>query len=79
VTRAAADDRPEPREVVAVVVKFADALARNGQPGVARTQYDLAIRMAGQTGLTELGTLAEAQRRALDAPVANAPTPPGAP
>ena len=79
VTRAAADDRPDPREVVAVVVKFGDALARDGQAGVARTQYDLAIRMAGQTGLTELGTLAEAQRRALDAPVANAPTPPGAP
>jgi len=79
VTRAAADDRPDPREVVAVVVKFGDALARDGQAGIARTQYDLAIRMAGQTGLTELGTLAEAQRRALDAPVAKAPTSPGAP
>ena len=39
-------DRPDPREVVAVVVKFGDALARDGQVDVARTQYDLAIRMA---------------------------------
>ena len=63
-TRATADDRPDPREVVAVVVKFGDALARDGQTGVARTQYDLAIRMAGQTGLTDLGALPRrAQRR----------------
>ncbi len=73
VTRAAAADRPDPREVVAVVVKFGDALARDGQAGVARTQYDLAIRMAGQTGLSDLGTLAETQRRALDAPPVSAP------
>ena len=72
-TRAAAADRPDPREVVAVVVKFGDALARDGQAGVARTQYDLAIRMAGQTGLSDLGTLAETQRRALDAPPVSAP------
>ena len=73
VTRAAAADRPDPREVVAVVVKFGDALARDGQAGVARTQYNLAIRMAGQTGLSDLGTLAETQRRALDAPPVSAP------
>ena len=69
VARSPAGDRPDPREVVAIVVKFGDALARDGQSAVARTQYDLAIRMAGQTGLAELGTLAEAQRGALDAPV----------
>jgi hypothetical protein len=68
VARAPAGDRPDPREVVAVVIKFGDALARDGQDAVARTQYDLAIKMAAQTGLTELGTLAETQRRALDAP-----------
>jgi tetratricopeptide (TPR) repeat protein len=68
VARAPRDQRPDPREVVAVVVKFGDALARDGQTDVARTQYDLAIRMAGQTGQGELAKLAAAQREALDAP-----------
>ena len=66
--RAAVDDRPNPREVVAIVVKFGNALARDGQVDTARGQYDLAIRMAGQTGLADLGALAADRRRALDAP-----------
>ena len=66
--RAGRDDRPDPREVVAVVIKFGDALAHDGQVDVARTQYDLAIRMAGQTGQADLAKLATAQRQVLDAP-----------
>ena len=66
--RASADDRPDPREVVAIVVKFGDALARDFQTDVARTQYDLAIRMAAQTGLADLGARAAERRRAIDAP-----------
>ena len=65
--QAPAGDRPDPREIVAVVIKFGDALARDGQVAVARTQYELAMKMATQTGLTELGTLAATQRQALDA------------
>jgi predicted negative regulator of RcsB-dependent stress response len=49
-------------------VKFGDALARDGQADTARSQYDLAIRMAAQTGLRDLGTLAAARREAIDAP-----------
>ena len=63
-----AAERPQPVEIVAVVVKYGDALARDGQRELARGQYELAMRMATQTGLTELGALAETQRRALDAP-----------
>ena len=66
--RAAVDDRPNPREVVAIVVKFGNALARDGQVDTARGQYDLAIRMAGQTGLADLGALAADRRSALEAP-----------
>jgi tetratricopeptide (TPR) repeat protein len=66
--RAGADDRPAPAEIVAIVVKFGDALARDGQIDIARAQYDLAIRMAGQTGLADLGAMAAARRRAIDAP-----------
>ena len=57
---------PPPPEVVAIVVKFGDALARDGQIETARTQYDLAIRIAGQTGLSDLGALAAERRRAID-------------
>ena len=53
---------------MAIVVKFGNALARDGQVDIARAQYDLAIRMAGQTGLADLGALAAERRRALDAP-----------
>ncbi len=55
----------DPREVVSVVVKFADALARHGQLDVAATQYDLAIRMAVQTRLTDLEALARERRASL--------------
>ncbi|MFI5078220.1 MAG: hypothetical protein ACHQRO_12800, partial [Vicinamibacteria bacterium] len=65
---AGANDRPAPAEIVPIVVKFGDALARDGQVDTARTQYDLAIRMAGQTGLADLGALAADRRHVLDAP-----------
>ncbi|MEZ5284801.1 MAG: tetratricopeptide repeat protein [Vicinamibacterales bacterium] len=55
----AVDPPPDPREVVAVVIKFADALAHEGQADAAREQYALAVRMAGQTGLTDLAAVAE--------------------
>jgi hypothetical protein len=50
------------------VVKFGDALARDGQIDTARIQYDLAIKMAGQTGLADLGALGAERRRGIDAP-----------
>jgi tetratricopeptide (TPR) repeat protein len=68
VAQAPAAERPQPAEIIAVVVKFGDALARDGQKDSARVQYELAMRMAAQTGLTEIGATAAAQRRALDGP-----------
>lgn len=59
-------ERPAPAEIVGAVVKFADALARDGQHDTARTQYALAERMAAQTGQRDLGTLAQHRRAALD-------------
>jgi tetratricopeptide (TPR) repeat protein len=59
-------DRPAPAEVVGAVVKFGEALARDGQRDTARTQFALAERMAARTGLAELGTLAQQRRAALD-------------
>jgi hypothetical protein len=57
---------PAPREVVAVVLKFADALAHQGQRDIALTQYDLAARMARQTGLIDVEALALEGRAILD-------------
>jgi tetratricopeptide (TPR) repeat protein len=68
VTQAPASQRPVPLEIVSAVLKYGDALARDGQRDAARTQYDLAMRMAAQTGLVDVGQLATDRRRALDAP-----------
>jgi tetratricopeptide (TPR) repeat protein len=65
VVQHATETKPAPREVVPVVVKFADALARQGQRDLAMTQYDLAARMAHQTGLTDVEELAREGRAAL--------------
>ncbi|MEO5819902.1 MAG: tetratricopeptide repeat protein [Vicinamibacteraceae bacterium] len=67
VAKPGAHDRPPASEIVAIVVKYGDALARDGQIASARTQYDLAIRMAGQTGLSDLGALASERRQAIEA------------
>ncbi len=48
------DAAADPATVVPVVVKFGDALARVGQPAAARTQFELAVRMARQTGLVDV-------------------------
>lgn len=52
------EPRPEPRQVSLVVIKFGDALRRAGQADVAATQYDLARRIAQQTGLADVEALA---------------------
>lgn len=49
---------PDPRSVVSVILKFADALNRTGATAQAATQWTLAERMARQTGLTDLADLA---------------------
>ena len=50
--------RPDPRVVIPAILKFGDALASTGETASARSQYELAARMAEQTGLTELATQA---------------------
>ena len=45
--------KPDPVQVVPAVLRFGDALASVGETTQARTQYDLAIRMSGQTGLRD--------------------------
>jgi tetratricopeptide (TPR) repeat protein len=63
-----ADDRPPAAEVVAAVLKFADALAHQGDGVAALSQYDLAIRMARQTGLGDIERMAQARRNVIAGP-----------
>jgi hypothetical protein len=65
VAAAGADVRPSPQEVVPIVVKFADALVLLGDRDAGVTQYDLAIRLAGQTGLADVGAVAQQHRAAM--------------
>jgi tetratricopeptide (TPR) repeat protein len=67
VARSAPADRPAPAEVGPAVVRFGDALAAAGDPGDALSQYDLATRIASQTGQSDLETLARSRREALSA------------
>jgi tetratricopeptide (TPR) repeat protein len=50
--------RPDPRVVIPIILKFGDALALTGDTASARTQYELAARMAEQTGLPEFAAAA---------------------
>ncbi len=56
--------RPDPRVVIPIILKFGDTLALTGDAASARTQYELATRMAEQTGLPEL--VAAARQRLSD-------------
>jgi tetratricopeptide (TPR) repeat protein len=64
---ASPDERPAPGAIVPVVIKFGDALAHEGERDAARLQYDLAIRMAQQTGLADVEALARDRQAALTA------------
>ena len=66
--RAAADDRPDPREVVAIVVKFGDALARDGQVDTARRSTIWRSGWPARPGWPTSARSPPIERRALDAP-----------
>jgi hypothetical protein len=52
---------PDPAIVVPAILKFGDALDAAGETAAARTQYELAARMADQTGLRDVA--ADARQR----------------
>lgn len=60
--------RPPVREVAQVVVKFADVLARQGDRAAAQSQYDLAIGIARQHGLSDVEQMAQERRARKEAP-----------
>ena len=61
-------NRPPAFEVAPVVLKFADALARQGDRTAALSQYDLAARIARQNGLSDIERMAQERRASLTSP-----------
>ena len=49
---------PDARQTALVLVKFADGLSSTGQASAAKTQYDLAMRIAQKAGLSDVEALA---------------------
>jgi hypothetical protein len=58
--------RPDPSVVIGAVLRFGDALSRSAKPAEAKTQFELAAKMARQTGAKELEQIA--QRRLAEQP-----------
>ena len=52
------EQKPNPEIVIPAIIKFGEALDKTGHHAEARSQFDLAIQMAQQTGLRELETRA---------------------
>ena len=50
--------RPEPRPVAPVALNSGDALAANGRPDLARSQWGLAASIAQNAGLDDVLALA---------------------
>jgi tetratricopeptide (TPR) repeat protein len=83
VARATQDDpssasRASAQRTALVVIKFGDALTRANQPELAASQYDLAERIARQTGLADIASLAR-EHRMSPSPSPSASSPPTAP
>jgi Flp pilus assembly protein TadD len=54
---------PDARKTALVLVKFADALSTTGKTQAAASQYDLAIRIAQQSGQSDVETLARQHKQ----------------
>jgi tetratricopeptide (TPR) repeat protein len=67
VSRLTALQRPTPDKVIAVVLRMADCQARSAQPDLAVKSYELAEKLATQTGQSKLGSLADVNEAALQA------------
>ena len=60
-------DRPAPDRVIAVVLRMADCQARSSQTGASLQSYHLAEKLAVQTHLPKLQSMADVNEAALQA------------
>jgi tetratricopeptide (TPR) repeat protein len=67
VTQLKANERPAPDKVIAVVLRLADCQARSSHPELAVKSYQLAEKLAVQTKLPKLESIAEVNEAQLQA------------
>jgi tetratricopeptide (TPR) repeat protein len=67
ISRQRTQDRPAPDSVIAVVLRMADCQARSSQPAIALQSYHLAEKLAEQTQLPKLQSVADVNEAALQA------------
>jgi tetratricopeptide (TPR) repeat protein len=67
VARQGAANRPEPAKVIAIVLRMANCQARAGENEPAVKSYELAEKLAAQTGQVKLESVAEVNEAALQA------------
>jgi tetratricopeptide (TPR) repeat protein len=67
IARQPAQNRPQPAEIIAVVLRMADCQARASQTELAIKSYRLAEKLAAQTGQSKLESLADVNEAALQA------------
>jgi tetratricopeptide (TPR) repeat protein len=67
IARQAAQDRPAPDKVIAIVLRMADCQARSSQANLAVQSYHLAEKLAVQTGQSKLESVADVNEAALQA------------
>ena len=67
ITRQTAQERPAADKVIAIVLRMADCQSRSSQTDLAVKSYHLAEKLAVQTGLTKLESVADVNEAALQA------------
>jgi tetratricopeptide (TPR) repeat protein len=67
IARRPAQNRPQPAEIIAVILRMADCQARASQTELAVGSYRLAEKLAAQTGQIRLESLADVNEAALHA------------
>ena len=71
IARQKGPDRPAPDKIIAIVLRMADCQARASRTDLAVRSYQLAEKLATQTGQTKLESLADVNEAALDAKAGN--------
>jgi tetratricopeptide (TPR) repeat protein len=65
IARDPAQSRPQPQQTIAIVLRMADCQVRASQPSQALQSFQLAERLAAQTGQSKLESLADINEAAL--------------
>jgi tetratricopeptide (TPR) repeat protein len=71
IARQSGPNRPEPQQVIAIVLRMGDCQTRQSQTGQALQSFQLAERLAAQTGQSKLESIADINEAALQRTAGN--------